>query len=214
MAHLESAIEMIVAARRHLPAARAALVAVSGIDASGKGYITTKMSDSLQLHHLRVANINIDGWLNLPHIRFDSSNPAEHFYLHAIRFAEMFDQLIFPLRDRRSVNIEMDYTEETATEYRKRLCAYAAIDVILLEGIYLLKRAFQTYYDLSFWIDCTFNTALERAIARGQEGLLPEATISAYRTIYFPAQTIHFTRDKPKSAATAIIPNDPRLSNR
>ena len=128
--------------------------------------------------------------------------------------AEGAGQLIFPLRDYRSVNIEMDYTEETATEYRKQLCSQADVDVILLEGIYLLKRAFQTYYDLSFWIDCTFDTALERAIARGQEGLLPEATISAYRTIYFPAQKIHFTRDNPKGAATAIIPNDPRLSNR
>lgn len=214
MTSLDAAIEMMVDTRRHLPAERAALVAVSGIDASGKGYLTMKIADALQSHSLRVANINIDGWLNLPHIRFDSSNPAQHFYLHAIRFAEMFDQLIFPLRDCRSVNIEMDYTEETATEYRKQLCSQADVDVILLEGIYLLKRAFQTYYDLSFWIDCTFDTALERAIARGQEGLLPEATISAYRTIYFPAQKIHFTRDNPKGAATAIIPNDPRLSNR
>jgi len=33
----------------------------------------------------------------------------------------------------------------------------------------------------------------------------------AYRTIYFPAQLIHFERDRPREAATAIINNDPRL---
>ena len=76
---------------------------------------------------------------------------------------------------------------------------------------YLLKRAFQDYYDLSVWIDCTFETALERAIARGQEGLPAAATITAYRTIYFPAQEIHLDRDDPQGAATARLDNDPRL---
>jgi uridine kinase len=52
---------------------------------------------------------------------------------------------------------------------------------------------------------------LERALARGQEGLPPEDTIRAYHTIYFPAQEIHFQRDDPKTAATLVINNDPRL---
>ena len=61
----------------------------------------------------------------------------------------------------------------------------------MLEGIYLLKRALQAHYDLSVWIDCSFETARGRAVARAQEALPPEATVSAYQTIYFPAQKIH-----------------------
>lgn len=125
----------------------------------------------------------------------------------------MFRQLVFPLRDSGSLRIEMDYAEETATIYRKQLYEFKDIDIILLEGIYLLKRQYQTYYDLSFWIDCTFETALERALARGQESLPPEATIKAYRTIYFPAQEVHFAENEPKRAASAIITNDPRLES-
>lgn len=210
--NLDFAIEKIVETRNWVSADRAALVAISGIDASGKGYLTAKLAEALQRRNLRVANINIDGWLNLPHIRFDRENSAGTFYLRAIRFEAMFSQLIFPLRDRRTLAVEMDYAEETASEYRKRLCAYVDIDVILLEGIYLLKRGFQSYYDLSFWIDCSFETALERALVRGQEGLPPAATAEAYRTIYFPAQEIHFAKDQPRQAASAIINNDPRLA--
>jgi uridine kinase len=147
---LDSAIETIVDTRRRVSADRCALVSISGIDASGKGYLTAKMAAALQTLGFRVADIHIDGWLNLPHVRFDNSNPAEHFYLRAIRFEEMFRQLIFPLRDRGSLTIEMDYAEETSTEFRTHLCAYVDIDIILLEGIFLLKRAFQLYYDLSF----------------------------------------------------------------
>jgi uridine kinase len=212
MPNLLPTIEKIIAARHELPAARASLIAISGIDASGKGYLTALLAEALQRRGYRVANINIDGWLNLPHVRFSENHPAEHFYRHAIRFDEMFRELIFPLRDRRSLSLEVDYTEETAAAYRKRSFVYDGIDIILLEGIFLLKRAFQSYYDLSFWVDCRFETALERALARGQEGLQPDATLRAYRTIYFPAQEIHLTCDEPKTAASQTIPNDTRLS--
>jgi hypothetical protein len=52
--------------------------------------------------------------------------------------------------------------------------------VIVVEGIYLLKRAF----------------------------------LAHDRTIYFPAQEIHFARDDPRSEANAIVANDPRLAAR
>ena len=88
-----------------------------------------------------MAVIGIDGWLNLPPARFDPLNPAAHFYEHAIRFDEMFERLVSPLRDRRSIRLEADWAEETATAYRRHVYDFRDVDVILLEGIYLLKRA-------------------------------------------------------------------------
>ena len=179
--------ESILDVRASVPRDRAALVAVSGIDGCGKGWLTRQIVDELQARGVNAANINIDGWLNLPDKRFSDKNPAEHFYLHAIRFDEMFAQLVLPLRDHRSVSVEADFAEETAMTYRKQTYEFADIDVIVLEGIYLLKLAFRKYYDLSTWIDCSFAKALERALSRGQEGLPPAETIRAYETIYFPA---------------------------
>jgi len=211
MLSLPAALDRIVEAREATPARRSVLAAVTGIDGSGKGYVTARVAGALQARGMRVANVNIDGWLNLPQKRFSDTNAAEHFYLNAIRFDELFGALVFPLRDRRSLRIEADYAEEAAREYRRHVYQYDDIDVILLEGIYLLKRAFGSYYDVSFWIECSFDTALERATARAQEGLPPEETVRAYRRIYFPAQEIHFERDDPRARATARINNDPRL---
>ena len=212
--HLENAIAATLKRRLITPRSQSTLVAIGGMDGSGQGYVSERLRGDLDGRGRRIALINIDGWLNLPDARFSRESPAEHFYLHAIRFDEMFDQLVLPLRDRRSVRVEADFAEETATRYRKHLYEFRDIDILIVEGIYLLKRQFQPHYDLSFWIDCTFETALERAIARAQEGLAPDLTRAAYRTIYFPAQEIHFARDEPRSAATAIIGNDRRLVTR
>jgi uridine kinase len=82
------------------------------------------------------------------------------------------------------------------------------VDVILLEGIFLLKKDYRHQYDLSIWIECSFETALQRAVARAQEGLPPAETVRAYESIYFPAQRLHFQLDAPMRAANMVLHND------
>ena len=197
---------MVVSAPEHR--SRALLVAISGIDGAGKGHVTAQVAASLEKRGVRVAALSVDPWLRLPHERFDPASPAHHFYERAIRFDEMFETLVLPLRDRRSVRVEADAVEETSTEYRSRLWQFDDVDVILLEGIYLLKASLRRHYDLSAWLDCSFETALERAVARAQEGLAPGETVGAYRSIYFPAQEIHFARDEPRGSADVVLSND------
>lgn len=187
---------------------RSCLVGISGIDASGKGFIASKLATELEDEGYRVALINVDGWLNLPHIRFSrAGDEGLHFYKHALRLDEMFSRLILPLKKNRSIKLTMDYVDETATDFRPHTYEFDDIAVLLLEGIFIFKRAFVRHFDLKIWIDSSFDTALERAIARGQEGLSPHATIEAYTKIYFPAQRLHFNEDDPWTAADLIYAN-------
>lgn len=77
----DSLISRIRHARNAISPRRSLLVAISGIDGSGKGHVTARIVSALASAGLNVAGINVNGWLNLPHIRFDKSNPAEHFYI-------------------------------------------------------------------------------------------------------------------------------------
>jgi uridine kinase len=206
---VQTAVDRIASAQRKIDPRRSTLAAISGIDGSGKGYLTREIDRHLRDRGFTVAVINVDGWLRLPHERFSSARPAEHFYTNAFRFEEMFEKLVVPLRERRWVSVEADLAEETASAYRKFHYQFSDIDIILLEGIYLLKREYQHHYDVSLWIDCSFDTALKRAVARAQEGLPPKETIRAYKQIYFPAQELHFRRDSPRQAASLILDNDP-----
>ena len=89
-----SVISAIIEERKTHSPQRALLVGISGIDASGKGFITQKLSERLRKDGWNVAVISADDWLNLPKVCMNSKNYAEHFYEHAIRFDEMFEQLI------------------------------------------------------------------------------------------------------------------------
>ena len=134
-------------------------------------------------------------------------NFAEQFYSHAVRFDEMFERLILPLRDHRGVDVLADCGNAKATSPHKHRYVFQNIDVVLLEGIFLFKPGYREYFDLKVWVECTNKMALKRAIARGQEGLPPAETQYSFETIYFPAQRIHFDRDEPRRAADFIVRN-------
>jgi uridine kinase len=117
MLDLKSVTDNIVGLARTVQMGRSVLVGISGIDGAGKGYFSAALVDALQSSGMRVAAIKVDDWLNLPNIRFDNFNPAEHFYLRAVRFDQMFEHVILPLRDRRSVKYEASCSTETAHEF-------------------------------------------------------------------------------------------------
>ena len=207
MNQLDFLTSKIVAKRAERSAGQAVLIGISGIDAGGKGFISEKIAQRLQELGWRVATINADDWLNLPEVCLSQHKPAEHFYEHAMRFDEMFDRLIVPLKENRAVSFVADCADAKGNR-RKHSYEFHRIDIILLEGIFLFRPAYRNCFDLTVWVDCSFATALKRAITRCQEGLPPAETIRAFTTIYFPAQRIHFARDNPQGAADFIIQNE------
>jgi len=205
---VDRAVTEILARRPRVPPERGVLVGVSGIDASGKGTVAGRMVAGLLRHDQNAVAVNADGWLRLPHERFARHRPAEHFYEHALRLDEMFGQLILPLREKRTHCVVADFTEETARSYRKHTYRFEDVDVIVLEGIFLFREPYRRHYDLTFWVECSFETALERALSRRQENLGADETIRAYHNIYFPAQRIHMARDDPRASADFVIDNE------
>jgi uridine kinase len=208
MRSINDVLQAILKERANIPDNRSLLVGVSGIDGCGKGYIAAQLSAHLALHGVIPVVVNLDGWLNLPERRFDQNAPAVNFYENAIRLDQFFTELVLPLRDRRSIYLVADLVEETASHYRKHTYDFRDVSVVLVEGIFLFKQQYRKYFDLTIWIDCSFPTALARAIDRAQEGLSPADTIAAYDTIYFPAQRIHLAQDKPREHADLIFEND------
>jgi uridine kinase len=208
MNRIDEVTRKILEQRATVSPSRGLLVGISGIDGCGKGYVTRQLEAHLALHGVTAAILNVDGWLNLPEKRFDRTVPATNFYQNAIRFDEFFTRLVLPLRNRRSVHLVADFAEETASHYRKHTYDIRDVSVVLVEGIFLFKPQYRKYFDLAIWIDCSFPTALARAIERAQEGLSPANTIAAYETIYFPAQRIHLAQDQPREHADLIFEND------
>ncbi|NME71838.1 nucleoside/nucleotide kinase family protein [Flammeovirga aprica] len=186
---------------------RPLMVGISGIDGSGKGYIGQKLFDGLISKGIKCELIGIDGWLEKPSRRFSKENPAEHFYRKSFRFEEMNEKLIKPLKQDGKIDF---IAQHSAPDHSEELIDFHYdindVEILLVEGIFLFQEQFD--FDYRIWIECSFETAFERALVRNQEGLSEEALKEEYDTTYFPAQHLHFENDNPKDKADFILIND------
>lgn len=198
--------------RQEISAQWAVLIGISGIDAAGKGFLSKLLADALTRQRLRVALVNVDHWVTLPSQRFSRTEPARHFYEHGLRLDAMWEDVVMPLRETRRIHRSIDACDATNAErYIPLQFDHERIDVILLEGIFLFKKQYQDRFDLRVWIDCSFKTAMHRAIHRNQEKMAESEIRRDYEVIYYPAQRLHFEKDHPQACADVTIRNDDQI---
>jgi uridine kinase len=184
-------------------------VAISGIDASGKGYISKLLQEELENCGYFVANINIDPWQNPIPVRMQKENAAENFYHNVFRWNEVFEQLLMPLKKNRSICLQTKLIRSDADEYYCHTYQYEKIDFLLVDAILLLQSKYLSFFDFKIWIDCSFETGLKRAIQRNVEKLDEARLIHDYDKYYYATQRLHFEKDNPRQAADLIFNNDP-----
>jgi uridine kinase len=200
--------ELIAGDRRALRDGRALLVAISGIDAAGKGTLARELAADLRDRGMAVATIGIDPWQTDPALRPPAPDAAAHFYRHGFRFEALFGKLVDPLTRDRAIDLRIELMDPHRNLKLDEEFHFRAVDVVLLEGIFLFKRRLRHRYDRTIWVECGFETALARALRRNQEGLAPDRLVDDYRRIYFPAQKIHFSADEPREFADLTLRND------
>lgn len=199
--------EKIISARQNKNNGEAVLVAISGIDASGKSITTSRIYYDLTSKGLKVAVISADKWLMHSHKKAADETTPSQFYMNSYRWNELFKEVLLPLKQNRSLYLEKELQHSTSDRPYLQVYRYSDIDVILFEGIFLFRHDYRNHYDLSIWVDCDFNTAFKRAMLRNQEQLTLTELIRDYKTIYFPAQHIHLDKDHPKEYADVVYIN-------
>lgn len=95
IAELASAIEDKY--RSHL-SEMAFTVAISGIDAAGKGHISGLLQTELEARGYRVALIHADPWQNPIPVRLNKENPAENVYEHISAGMIFLNNSFFPCK--------------------------------------------------------------------------------------------------------------------
>ena len=142
-----------VAARMRRSTKRAPLIAISGIDGSGKSTLAPALTAALRERHVRAAVVTVDPWHTPPAIRFNAADPARHFYRFAFRWDELFERVIDPLRRHRSLSLTLPLLRLVDDAWYEHVYDFRDVDVVIVEGIFLLRRALRVRYDLAVWID-------------------------------------------------------------
>ena len=183
-------------------------VAISGIDGSGKGFVAQQLQNLLEENGCRTALVSMDEWQMPKAVALMKENAAENFYHNVFGWNAFFDSFFIPLQKDRSIQLAVKHFSNPNDEVVIKKYDFSNINILLVEGIFLLKKDLAMFFDYKIWIDCSFETSLKRALQRNQEGLSNLELLNDYNTYYHPAQQYHFEKDEPRKNADTIFINE------
>ncbi len=181
---------------------KAQIIAISGIEGSGKRALAEKVAAALELEGISVAVVHTDDWESSERVRFNVMNSPEEYYLNAYRFDEMVEQLILPLKlfgtIKTSVTLD-DVMHPRTVEYD-----FKNIDIIIIEGVYLLQEAYLDLYDYTCWVESDFDAAFISLNEQKNVEQSQEALVNIFERLIKPAGQYHIYTDNPQGHANSI----------
>lgn len=183
------------------------LVAVDGVDTSGK----TTLADQLAEHITRrpAVRMSIDGFHNPKELRTAKGEySAEGYYYDSFNYGYLTAQVFDRIRRGHTEIVPsiFDYRSESETDV-------SAITVepgsaVIFDGVFLLRRELYEYWDLSLFLDISFDTVLVRAAER-DIGYFKDMELleKKYRERYIPGQKLYFSLEDPGARASLVIDN-------
>ncbi len=154
LANIINCLKMLQHQKTHL------LVAIDGLGGAGKSTLARLLKEQLKTLEWIVAVVKHDDFYLPSHQR---ENQQAKVIGRDFEWERLRDQVLTPIREGRSAHYQRyDWETDVLAEWR----AISAPDVVLVEGVYTMRRELAHLYDLKIWVECPRAIRLARGIAR------------------------------------------------
>lgn len=159
------------------------LIALSGPDCAGKSTLAVDVQGQLRHLGLEITLLSIDAFLIPPALRASNASEPIAYFENAFDYAALVRNL-------------------EAAKNRSSSASSSAQDIVLVEGVFLLRSELRHWWDLTVWIEVDTSVIMDRALKRDKEYFGDEDTVRrVYENRCLPAQDYHIRRDLPKQNA-------------
>ena len=139
------------------------LVAIDGPGGAGKSTLARLLKEQLKTLGWLVAVVKHDDFYRPSHQR---ANQQTGLIGRDFDWKRLRDQVLTPIREGRLAHYQRyDWETDVLAEWH----TIFASDVVIVEGVYTMRRELAHLYDLKIWVECPRALRLARGIARDGE---------------------------------------------
>lgn len=186
-------------------------VAIDGVDAAGKTSLAEELALALQTQPRQVIHTSVDGFHQSKAVRCQLGDLSpEGFYRDSYNYDALIENLLVPLGPGGSLQYRtavFDVRANTSLDLPFRTAQSDAI--LLVDGIFLLRPELISWWDLTIFLDVSFETTVARGSERDKThlGSVAEAR-ERYLKRYVPGQKLYFQDTHPLDKADIVIDNN------
>ena len=159
------------------------LIALSGPDCAGKSTLAVDVREQLNRLGLDITLLSIDAFLIPRSLRTSNASEPIAYFENAFDYAALGQTL------------------ETTKSGSSSVSSNSP-EIVLVEGVFLLRSELRHWWDLTIWIDVDTSVIMDRALKRDKDYFGDEGTVRhVYQNRCLPAQGYHIRRDLPKQSA-------------
>lgn len=188
------------------PKDRPFLIGIDGISGSGKTTTSENVSRTLEQLGYRVHKISFDNfWSSTEDCRAMRFNPEKPIVGSDYRWQKLRDEILIPLHEKKPVNcvvnddsVEVDhFCAVDVISYDNLL---AENDVIIVEGVFIVRDELRKYYDYSIFIKSPRKISFDRVLER--EG---DYMKQWYQNYWHPEENLYLKRQEPHTKVDWLI---------
>ena len=186
---------------------RPLLVAVDGLDASGKTVLAGELTDKLRGIGAQVIDASIDGFHNPRATRYKrGADSPEGYYRDSFNLAALKMLLLDPLKtgDLRYKARAFDYTVDKMVS--SPLVEAEPGSILVFDGVFIHQPELREYWDYSIYLHIDEAESIRRGLIRNP-GNEDEAR-RKYEVRYLAGQRIYHSEAEPRKHANIVIDNN------
>lgn len=184
-------------------------VAIDGADGAGKTTFADELVAFLAESGREVIRASVDGFHHPREVRYRLGRGSpKGFYRDSYNYEGLKDALLDPLSpggSGRYLTAMYDVEAEQPVEVPKKQAEPGAI--LLLDGIFLHRPELRGYWDVSVWLEVSFDVSIPRGAQRGTGFGSPDPYAESNRR-YVEGQKLYLSESNPRQHATFVINND------
>jgi uridine kinase len=182
------------------------LIAIDGVDGSGKTVLVLELAGSLRDSGRNVIEVHVDDFHHLRERRYRRGRISpEGFWLDSYDYEALERDALTPLRSGGSGLYRwgaVDLDRDVRLEIEPLRGPDDA--VVLVEGIFLHHDELQHWWDFSLWLEVPFEESARRMILR--DGFSEDADDRKVRR-YVDGQQLYFDTCSPWERASLVVDN-------
>ncbi len=182
------------------------IIGIDGIDTSGKTTITRLLNERIDNSFV----LSIDMFHNKNSVRKREGDfSPEGYYNDSFNYQYLVETVLSKIRvGEKQITFKVfnhkedDYVDEIKIDLIEK-------PIILFEGVFMHREELDDYYDLTIYLDITFEEMLERAKKRDLDDFISlDELLDKYERRYIEGQKIYIHTVNPTDKANIVIDNN------